>query len=565
VLRFEDGELIVDGQLAQAAALSAWDTGCVQMSRRRFLALSATVTIAACSRTDEAAQPTAPAPTDPPPTESPATTTSTTSTSAPPTTSTIPVESAVELVTLDTDPFIFGVASGDPDTTSAVVWTRLGGELPNDPIEVTWAWTEAGITTEGSAVTNASLGHSVHVEIPMTGPGTYEFRAGGFTSPRGAAAPINPDATSFRIATASCQHFETGHYAAHRDIAEWAPDLVLFLGDFIYEGDPIDTTADGAAPTVRAHEGPEPTDLDGYRARYATYLADPHLQASRAAAPWLTIWDDHEVENNYAALTSEVDADPDQNPAVFAERRAAAYRAWWENTPTRLAPPDADPDATYVIYRGIDVGDLVRISALDGRQFRDDQVSDVTLDPGPPADGWDAPDRTMLGAAQEAWLDDRFSTSTAIWNCLAQQTILSDTRLAGSGAILNYDQWDGYSPARDRVLASAPPNLITVTGDIHLAGVGVTGALDTPRGIEFVTTAVSSVANVDPALRELVLTIPAIVDAELKSRGYTRHTISPNDWTAEFRQVVDVLDADSGVTTWKTFRVEAGVTAVDEV
>lgn len=537
----------------------------MQISRRRFLALSATVTIAACAGTDDAAQPTAPTPTDPPPTDPPAATTTTTTTSTSTTTSTLAEEAVVEVVALDADPFVFGVASGDPDAKSIVVWTRLGGELPDEPIEVTWAWTEGDTATEGTVMTDASLGHSVHVEVPVSSPGTFEFRAGGFTSPQGTAAPINANTTSFRIATASCQHFETGHYAAHRDIAEWAPDLVLFLGDFIYEGNPIDTTADGAPPTARAHEGPEPTDLDGYRARYATYLSDHHLQASRAAAPWLAIWDDHEVENNYTALTSQVDDEPDQDPAVFAERRQAAFRAWWENTPTRLPAPDDDPTAPYPIHRGIDIGGLLQISALDGRQFRDDQVSDVTLDPGPPVDGWDDPTRTMLGADQEEWLADRFANTTATWNCLAQQTILSDTRLPDTGAILNYDQWDGYAPARDRLLAGAPPNLITVTGDIHLAGVGIIATSDTPVGIEFVTTAVSSVANVDPALRDFVLTIPAIVDAELASRGYTRHTVTPTDWTAEYRQVVDVLDADSAVQTWKTFRVESGAASVSEV
>ena len=170
----------------------------------------------------------------------------------------------------------------------------------------------------------------------------------------------------------------------------------------------------------------------------------------------------------------------------------------------------------------------------------------------------------MLGAEQEAWIADRFESSTATWNCLAQQTILSDTRLPG-GAILNYDQWDGYHPARERLLADAPANLITLTGDIHLAGVGELGPIGDPVGIEFVTTAISSVANVDPALADVVLAIPSIVDAELVSRGYTRHTVTPDAWTAEYRQVVDIADADSEVTTWKTFRVDAGTPAVTAI
>lgn len=457
------------------------------------------------------------------------------------------------------DPFVFGVASGDPDASSVVLWTRLGGELPlsgADPVLIPLEWTyttDSGEEIGGSTATSSVDGYSVHIEADTTEPGTFFFTAGNYTSPLGRAAPVNPDATEYRIAAASCQHYETGNYAAHRDIAEWQPDLVVFLGDFIYEGGP--SVDDGSGTIVRSHEGPEPTDLEGYRARYATYLSDPHLQASRGAAPWMTIWDDHEVENNYAGSVSQPDEEPDQDPAVFVERRTAAFQAWWENTPTRLPKPNGtDP---FEINRGLDVGNMLRLSVVDGRQFRNDQLSEVTLDPGPPVDGWDDPDRTMLGAAQEAWLGDRFASSEATWNCLAQQTILSDTRLPGGG-ILNYDQWDGYHAARERLLQDAPDNFVTLTGDIHLAGVGRIGPSEEPVGVEFVTTAISSVANVDPALADVVLSIPSIVDANLVSRGYTRHTVTPTTWMADYRQVNDVLDPDSEVTTWKTYRVDAG-------
>ena len=179
----------------------------------------------------------------------------------------------------------------------------------------------------------AADGHSVHVTVELDGPAWYRFRAGGWTSPVGrvAPAPAAADHDPLRIATASCQHFETGFYAAHRDIAEWQPDLVMFLGDFIYEN----AGRPAGQGRVRTHDGDEPTTLDGYRERYAQYLADPDLQASRAACPWLVIWDDHEVENNYAGLVPE---DP-SDAAGFAARRAAAYQAWWEHMPVRLPPP----------------------------------------------------------------------------------------------------------------------------------------------------------------------------------------------------------------------------------
>jgi len=538
------------------------------ISRRRFLALSSTFAFAACapdgdasdtsggatSDTTGAATPTTDSPTADAPDSTIADTTTTTTTST--TVDTVPA------VQLDDDPFVFGVASGDPEPGSVVIWTRLAGDLPAEGIEVAWEFAGDDDSTirSGVATTAPELGGSVHVIVDTDTPGVFIFSAGGWTSQRGRTAPVDPTVTSLRLAVASCQHFETGHYAAHRDIAEWQPDLVLFLGDFIYEGAPLDPTADGV---VRSHEGPEPETLDGYRARYATYLGDPHLQSSRGIAPWIVVWDDHEVENNYAALVSENDDDP----AAFGARRTAAYRAWWENMPTRLPAPDLDRDPTqpYPIHRGVDIGSLVRISMLDGRQFRDDQLSNEILDTGPPVPGWDDPARTMLGPEQEAWIAERFTTSPTTWNCLAQQTILSDTRLSQNGAILNYDQWDGYHPARQRLLADAPENLVTLTGDIHLAGIGVLGSPDAPVGVEFVTTAISSVANVAPTLRDVVLSIPAIVDAELVLRGYTRHTVTPEAWTAEYRQVVDIFDADSPAQTWKRFQVASGSPAVTEL
>lgn len=543
------------------------DAATMRISRRRFFALSATFTLAACA-SDDSGEPgdAGPATTDPPadtsaaatsgPPESTATTASTTTTTS---------DEPIPPVEFAADPFVHGVASGDPDIGSVVLWTRLGGDLSevggaDGEIPVEWRFVgDSGASIGGTVTTNGSIGYSLHVVARVDQPGTFSFTAGEFTSPTGRTAPIDESVTEYRIAAGSCQNYETGRYAAHRDIAEWAPDLVVWLGDFMYEGNARDLGGN----VIRQHEGPEPTDLDGYRRRYATYLSDPQLQASRAAAPWLVIWDDHEVENNYAGVISENDG---EDPASFARRRAQAYQAWWENTPTRLpAPPSpVTTDDPYVIYRGVDVGDLVRISALDGRQYRDPVVSKEQLQTGPPAAGWDDPERTMLGEEQEDWIADRFTTSTATWNCLAQQTVLSDARLGDVGAILNYDQWDGYHPARERLLADAPDNLITLTGDIHLAGIAQLGSADAPVGIEFIPTAISSTANVDPALAEVVLSIPSIVDGELVSRGYTRHIVTPGAWTAEFRQVVDITDADSPVQTWKTFRVEAGTPAVAE-
>jgi alkaline phosphatase D len=517
------------------------------MSRRTFLALSASVVAGACTSSDDGtASPNRPSPSSgatvaPPDTRPlPAATVAPGSTTSP---------SVTTGPSLPADPFRLGVSAGDPDETGAVLWTRLVGDDLPDELEVTWevAADESfdRIIASGVAPSTVDQGHSVHATADLEGPSWYRFRIGGHTSPVGRAAPTaGASDDPLRIATASCQHFETGFYAAHRDIAEWQPDLVVFLGDFIYEY--------GAAALggeiVRVHDGPEVSDIASYRDRYALYLSDPDLQASRRACPWVSVWDDHEVENNYAGSVPENPADR----AAFAARRAAAYRAWWEHMPVRMAEPVEGTD--FPIHRTVRWGELVDLIMLDGRQYRSDQAcGDAVLSTEPPCPAAALPERTMLGAEQERWLVEQFEASTARWPVLGQQTVLSDVRL--NGAILNYDQWDGYDPARQRLLARAADleRLIVLTGDIHLAGVGVLPGV----GVEFVATSISSTGLVELGLEDVVISFDDIVDAELAHRGYTRHTVTNDAWTADYRIVGNVHRRQSPVTTWKSFRVDA--------
>jgi alkaline phosphatase D len=508
-----------------------------ELSRRTFLALAAGVVVGACTDDDDSAPATTVGTVG---TAGTAGTTTSPSTTAPPTTA-----------SLAADPFALGVTSGDPDATSVVLWTRLVGEGLPDAVDVTWETSTddfATIAESGTVTTTAADGHSVHAIAVVGGPVGYRFRSGGFTSPVGRAAPAVPGGT-LKIAAATCQHFETGYYAAHRDIAAWGPDAVVFLGDFIYEG----AARPVGGAVLRSHDGPEPTDLDAYRGRYRQYLGDADLQAARAACPWWVIWDDHEVENNYAALMGSEPAAQDG----FAARRLAAYQAFWEHMPLRIARPSEGVDT--IIYRTAAYGDLLDLVFLDGRQFRSDQAcGDVALSLEPACPEAADPARTMLGATQEQWTVGAFAASTAAWTALAQQTVLTDLRLP-NGAILNEDQWDGYSPARERLLAAAAPvagKLVVLTGDIHAAGVGRLGI-----GTEFVSTSISSQGLLPESLQGVVAGFPTLVDADLLHRGYTRHTVTPTTWTAEYRTVDDVTSADSPVSTWHTFTASAGASA----
>ena len=221
--------------------------------------------------------------------------------------------------------------------------------------------------------------------------------------------------------------------------------------------------------------------------------------------------------------------------------------------PVRLPPPTDGED--YDMRRAVRWGDLAELVLLDGRQFRSDQAcGDVALNLDPPCPEAGDPARTMLGPAQEQWVGDTVAASVATWCVVGQQTVMTDLRL-DNGAILSHDQWDGYAPARERLLAqlATAARPIVLTGDIHLAGVGRLPGI----GVEFVTTSISSVGDIDAILEPVVAALPNIVAAELRHRGYTRHTVTPEAWVAEYRTVDDVADPASPVSTWRTYRVDA--------
>ena len=449
------------------------------------------------------------------------------------------------------DPFTLGVASGDPTPDGMVLWTRLapvpleGGGMPDVAVPVTWEVLDGpggSVVADGTVVATPALAHSVHVEVAGLDPDTwyaYRFRVGDRTSPEGRTRTAPEDGcspASLTIAAMSCQSYADGWYAAHRDVAERGPDLVAWLGDYIYEG---------GYSRVRTVPGGEATTLAGYRDRYALYKSDVDLQASHAACPWLVTWDDHEVDNDYAGDQPDGGGDP----TAFLERRAQAYQAWWEHQPVRVPTP-AGPDLG--INRLVRWGSLAALAVLDGRQHR-------TLHPcgsglGEPCPDMAADDVSMLGATQEAWLADVLASTPATWHVLAQQTVVVPTPF---GPYVNRDQWDGYPAARRRLveLLARPEvtNPVILTGDIHAAiaadlldGDGPDAAL---VARELVATGVSSTFRADLAAAfEAVLGgLPHVHHVDAGRRGYVWVVLTPTEGTATFRAVEDATVAASAV------------------
>ena len=268
----------------------------------------------------------------------------------------------------DTPRFGLGIASGQPRADGMVLWTRITGvDLP-PTVEVRWelsrdeAFTD--IAASGTEAAQVDSAHSVHAEPAGLQPGRrywYRFSALGQQSAAGrtGTAPAPSAAVTLKFAIASCQRWDAGHFAAWRHIAAEDLDVMIFLGDYIYE-------SASRTDAFRRHEGGVASTLDQYRARYATYKSDPLLQAAHAAAPWLLVWDDHEVDNDYAGLQGQ------HLQADFERRRAAAYQAYWEHMPF---PHSARPRGADMRITGrLDWGTLARIHLLDDRQYRDPQA-----------------------------------------------------------------------------------------------------------------------------------------------------------------------------------------------
>lgn len=469
-------------------------------------------------------------------------------------------------------PFQLGVASGDPASDGFVLWTRLapkpleGGGMKPEPVEVAWQVCEdeamTKVVQKGTTVATPEWAHSVHVEVAGLKPERwywYQFKAGGEVSPKGRTRTM-PEAKALpgkvRFAFASCQHYEAGFYTAYEHMLREDLDLVFHLGDYIYEG----PAKDGG---VRRHNSKEIFTVEDYRNRYALYKSDPALQAMHAAAPWFVTWDDHEFDNNYANLTPEEKA---VVPFPFGQRRAHAYKAYYEHMPLRRASLPQGSDMQ--LYRRQNFGRLAEFFVLDTRQYRTDQPCG---DKGkPPCAEVMNPDATILGAKQRDWLFRGLEQSAGTWNVLAQQVMMARVdRAAGPDVILSMDQWPGYEMDRRRVLKHFAEkrisNPIVLTGDIHCNWANELIAdfdqLDSKVvGTEFVGTSISSNGDGQDERKQTqaILAENPFVKFFNAQRGYVKCEVTPGQWRTDYRVVPYVTRPGAPVETRQSFVVEAG-------
>ncbi len=490
--------------------------------------------------------------------------------------------------------FTHGIASGDPLADRVILWARvLPGSGDDDAVSCKWqvaidAFFETVISS-GEAMACSERDYTVKVDAVGLAPGQsywYRFIAHGVTSPIGCTRtlPVG-EVSEFKMAVASCSNYPQGFFHAYREIAEAKLDVVLHLGDYLYEY----RVGEYANPIAEAQLGRkvEPETelflLEHYRMRYGLYRTDPDLLAAHAAHPWITVWDDHEMMNNTWCAGAE---NHDEGEGDFFERIRAARQAYHEWMPIRTG---AEGDQG-LIYRAFQIGGLADLIMLDTRLVgRDEQLDygkGIEQAGSVQAFSKNAlhnPRRQMLGEKQEAWLQSALQSSKnrgATWQVLGQQVLMGKLnipvippeevaklelseyarsrfeqaqQLAPYGLPSNLDAWDGYPAARDRLFAmliAHANNPISLAGDTHNAwAFNLTNSQGEAVGVEWGTPGVSSPGlehylPLPPERMQALLkgASPELVACDTAQRGWTHVTLTTEAVTAQWRFVSSVTE-----------------------
>jgi alkaline phosphatase D len=487
----------------------------------------------------------------------------------------------------DGDPFKLGIASGAPRSDGFVIWTRLApdpfsaeptapGGVAGGDIAVRYAIAADDsmrhIVRSGVARASSAFAYSVHERVTGLAPNRpywYRFTCGGAVSAIGRATTLPAEGASverLKFGFVSCANYEHGYFSAYAHLADEHPDLVAYLGDYIYE------YVESRRPKVRTHsDNIEAHDLRTYRNRYAQYRLDENLQRLHATAPALVTWDDHEVQNDYADRWSQTFDDPER----FLARRAAAYQAFYEHMPVDpvLSTPHG---ATMRIYDKFAYGDLAQFYMIDGRQYRSREACYAQPDKGgghvvtnSACPERLAADRSMIGQAQEAWLFDSFDRSHARWNVIAQDVPMAQLREMQPDGQAGFwtDDWNGYPANRTRLLGrirdARVSNPVVITGDSHAfwandLKVDFDDASAPVVATELVGSSISALGPDYNLFSGWLRDNPHVKFFESRQRGYVIQDINRERMESKFQIVSDVTNPHATLSTLRTFIVENG-------
>ena len=485
--------------------------------------------------------------------------------------------------------FAHGVASGDPLHDRVILWTRVTPTNINQDIEGRWIMARDAafrrIAAAGRFNTDITRDFTVKIDADGLEPGTtyyYRFEVRNARSPIGRTRTLPlRRVEALRIAFASCSNYPYGYFNAYARIAERQDlDLVLHLGDYIYEyalGTYVNDDLVVLRDVVPANEIITLTD---YRRRHALYKSDADLQEAHRQHPFICVWDDHESAND-AWKDGAQNHNPENGEGEWSVRRRAAIRAYNEYMPIRSRSSADDK-----IYRQFRIGELADLIMLDTRLHgRDLQAafkpgaSDVPVTDPTVSD----PNRTLMGFDQEQWLYERLYQSKArgaTWRLLGQQIMMAQLSSTFGATIINPDQWDGYAPARARLLETLRDNQISnnvvLSGDIHSSWCNdltlnpwdaTAYNATTGQGVlavEFVTPGVTSPGPIeDPATADVVagqlrLVSPHIKYINMYRRGYGVLDVTRERVQCDIYHVATIDAVDSNETFAAGFVSEAG-------
>jgi len=478
-----------------------------------------------------------------------------------------------------------GIAAGFPYPRGTILWTRVSGIKRSARLKLAVARDRhfKNVVLEKSVTAHRDRDFSARTRVKGLKPDHeyfYRFFTEHSHSPVGRfrTGPPRDSKRPLRIAFYSCQQYQHGFYNAQAAIAnEPDIDLVLCLGDYIYES--RYESGVRADNTGINHDGHVET-LQEYWQKYRLYKSDPDLRAMHAAHNFLCVWDDHEVEDNYADGNPSSHAQPgttnDGYPrrVPFLEREQNGYRARFNNMPVLRFEGDRNR-----IYDDFRLGSLVDLLITDQRQYRDQQpCNDQIIAPCPDEDG----DRTMLGTKQKAWFKSALQGAGGTWKLWGSEVMLMGlgTAPGPNHGVIN-DGWDGYQKERkellDFILDNDIQNVVALTGDIHTFFAGTAGTTgDTvvgrPAVPEFVGGSATSPglpeeANIPASTLDVLIGLdPHIKFSDFINRGYGVVSVSATELRCDLKKVqITTRDNGRSAATIASFRVPLGARTPERI
>lgn len=469
-------------------------------------------------------------------------------------------------------PFYHGVASGDPLADRVIIWTRVTPADSLPTVDVAWEVSRnenfQPVLKQGAITTSPDFDYTVKVDVDGLDPDTryyYRFKAFDKISPVGKTRTLpDGDIDTLKFAVVSCSNWQHGYFNAYDRIAEKDFDIVLHLGDYIYEYG-VDRVKVADRRHLPSHEI---ITLSDYRTRYSQYHLDEGLRKVRQNFPLITIWDDHEVANN-TYMAGAQNHQPEEGD--FSTRKAAARKAYYEWIPIREGEKH---------YRSFAFGNLAELIMLDERQEGKSAPAKGVNDPT-----YASSDRSMLGAEQLAWFEDKLDSSTATWKIIGNQVLFSDfDRSAQTPASpRNMDSWDGYPAEKQRIAdyirQNKLRNIIFLTGDTHSSWAfevmadplkKLADGNGKPIAVEFGTPSVSSSNSNESMPDDSVMmfeqgflkTNPHLKFVNRRDHGYVALTLTSKGAKADWYYVGSIIRPDATETMARSFTLDLNSTTL---